>query len=158
MSRWVEPTVMASSAFPGSLIVMSSPALAGPAASGWIVPIPGVSRGRHDHYTRAHELVDFDAKRALAAGEPLRLEPVPDAHVDAVDQNASPVAVDLLDVRERRDQIARLALAVGPSTFRLSSLHLGAMPEIAVRFSSMRGDDLAGLVALPADGADLCGQ
>ena len=86
--------------------------------------VAGVARRDHDHHARSHEPIDLDAQRALAAGEPLGLEVVADAHVDAVDAQPPAVAVDLLNVLDRRDEIAGgRRCRCSSSTFRLRSLH-----------------------------------
>ena len=89
---------MARSALPGSLMVSAMPALVAPMRR-LQRAVAGVA-GRDDHHDAGlDEPIDFDAQRALAAGEPFGLEVVAEAHVHAVNEQAAAVAVDLLDVR-----------------------------------------------------------
>ena len=67
------------------------------------MPIAGVAGRDDDHDARPDEAIDFDAQRALAAREPFRLEVVADAQVHAVHEQPPAVAVEPLDVLERRD-------------------------------------------------------
>ena len=112
MSRCVEPTVIASSALPGSLIVESHAGGHRAAERRLREAVAGVAGGDDHHHAAPHEPIDLDAQRALAAGEPLRLEVVADAHVDAVNLQPASVAVDLLNRRDGGDQVARRALSV----------------------------------------------
>ena len=66
----------------------------------------------HDDDAGLDEAVDFDAERALAAGKPFGLEVVADAHIHAVNEQPAAVAVDLLDMADRGDEIADRALPV----------------------------------------------
>ncbi len=87
-------------------------ARAGRADGGFQRAVARVAGGDHHDHAGLHQPIDLDAERALAAGEPLRLEIVAEAHVDAVDEQAAAVAVDLLHVVDGRDQIADRAFAV----------------------------------------------
>ena len=93
------------------------------------------SCGDDDHDAGPHEPIDFDAERTLAAREPLGLEVVADTQVHAVHQQPSSVAVEALDVLQCGNDASdgpRLFSPSPSSTFRLRSLHSGAMPEISV--------------------------
>src|SRR5215467_996279 len=76
--------------------------------------IAGISGGNHHHHTGFDEPIDLDAERTLTASKPFRLKVVSDTHVDTVNPNAPAVAIDLLDLLDGSDQIARLAFAVMP--------------------------------------------
>ena len=71
-----------------------------------------VAGGDHDDDAGFHQAIDLDAERALAAREPLRLEVISEAHVHAVDEQPPSLAVDLLHVVDRGDEIAHRAFAV----------------------------------------------
>src|SRR5215475_75021 len=119
------------------------------AAQRLIEAVAGVP-GRHHHdHARPHEAIDFDAQRALPAREPLGLEVVTDAHVDAVHPDPATVSVELLDVLQGGDQIAGKSLAVVIQHLEAEDLalrrHPGNDPDVADRFSLY----LAGLIAPP---------
>ena len=62
---------------------------AGRADRGLERAVAGIAGGDHDDDAGFHQAIDLDAERALAAGEPLRLEVVAEAHVHAVDEQAA---------------------------------------------------------------------
>ena len=71
--------------------------------------VAGVAGGDDDDDAAADQPVDLDAQRALPAREPLRVEVVAEAEVDAVDAQAAAVVVDLLDRVERGEDGAGAA-------------------------------------------------
>src|SRR6516165_10095586 len=108
ISRCVDPTVMASSALPGSLIVtcigIRCPLLRRQRA------VASVASCHYHHYTRSHQAIDFNAQGTLSTGEPLGIEIVSETDVNSVDQIQTAVAVLFLDVRDCRNQIADFAV------------------------------------------------
>src|SRR5262245_26692541 len=86
--------------------------------------IAGISGGNHHHHTGFDEPIDLDAERTLTASKPFRLKVVSDTHVDTVNANAPAVAIDLLDLLDGSDEIARLAFAVVTQHFQAEELGL----------------------------------
>src|SRR5215510_13865906 len=74
--------------------------------------IAGISGGNRHHHTGFDDPIDLDAERTLTASKPFRLKVVSNTHVYTVNPNAPAVAIDLLDLLDGSDQIARLAFAV----------------------------------------------
>src|SRR5262245_47372280 len=63
--------------------------------------------------------------RALPAREPFRLEIIADAHVHAVNADASPIAVQVLDVFKRCDEAAGEALTLVVQDFQTQDFAFG---------------------------------
>ena len=84
--------------------------------------IAAIARGDHDGYAAAHQAIDFDAERALSAGEPARIEIVTEAEVGAVDQQAFAVLVPLLDAVDGAQHVADFAGAIGADYFQAEQL------------------------------------
>src|SRR4029077_5990308 len=74
--------------------------------------IAGVSCGYNDDYARSHETIDLDAQRTLSTRKPFRIEIISETDVNSVDHIQTTVAVLLLDVRDRRNQIADFAVTL----------------------------------------------
>ena len=119
--------MIAHSALPGSLMVRSRQASV-VAILRYQRAVAAVARRDDDDDARFDQAVDLHAERAVAAGEPLRIERIAEAEVDAVDFKLAPVVIDQLYVRDGRDDVARIPMPNSSSTFRLTSWHLGAMP------------------------------
>ena len=111
-SRCVLPTVIASAALPGSLIVFDRPVFV-LALGGADVAVPGVSGRDDDHDAAPDQPIHLDAERALAAGEHLRVEIVADAQVHAVNAQHLRIVVELLaHIDQRAHDVADATGAV----------------------------------------------
>ena len=112
------------SAFPGSLMVSERPAATEPRhRSTYRIRCCPPRRPRPRRTARADRL---PAQRALAAGEPLRVELVSDAQVHAVDAQhlGSPLTSSRMYCM-RPDHVAGASPASSSSTLRLTSLQYG---------------------------------
>ena len=101
--------MIASAALPGSLMVFDRPTFVVPLLRAHVA-VPGVACGHDDHYATPDEPIDFDAERALPAGEHLSVEVVADAQVHAMNAQQLRVVVHTLpDVDERPHDVAHTA-------------------------------------------------
>ena len=107
------------------------------------VAVAGVAGGHDDHHARAHELVHLDADRALSAREPLGLEVVADADVDAVDARRRPWPFSSPTYCSAEMMLLATPLPSSLRTLRLSSLQRGAIP-------AMRGSGSSWCVISPS--------
>src|SRR5580692_9011013 len=75
--------------------------------------VTAVARGRHYHYSRFHQAIDFGAQRALAAGEPLRHEGIAQTEIDPVDDDPAAEVIQFLDSRDGFNYSAGLPSSTG---------------------------------------------